>query len=356
MLLTKTKLIFPSATFNKIVFIQVFFLFFSGIILDSNSTFQVALTLGLSWVILLLVLNTLPLVFFLKNFIRLNILVGILSVVGTILFALGYLRLYGIYAYQGNFNIYNYGLFFVKRTNELTYQLRPAGYYDEPGNFAFVVMFLLLLNRKYFKNLKWEYALLILPLVSTSLAHIFTIIIFAFLFYFNKKHVAKLSFSIVTIFSLFFIINSFSNSESIEYFNQRTFERFERVIEGGDDASRQGGLELGPKIFAEHHWGYSKEKVEQNYPDFVNETFWGPIIYYGIFGAFFYFLPFIYVGIKSIINKDKNQLLILLMVAINLLQRPYYMYPLFIILIYILFFQKERQSGWNEKEFFSTSQ
>lgn len=340
--LSKKKLTFPNPVFSKIIFIQVLFLFFAGFLLNSASNYMVLFYLLLSWIFLFLILNSFNFLFFLKNFIRVNILMGFLSILGIVMFALGKLKLLGVYQYQGDAQIYNYGLLFLKRTSEISYQLRPAGYYDEPGSYAFVVMFLLLLNRKYFHNMKWEYLLIFLPLVTASLAHIVTIVIFAFLFYFNKKHITKIFFSLIFIYSLYFIVINFSNIKSVEYFKYRTFERVENIIGGGEDSSRQGGLDLGPEIFAEYPWGNSKEEVAQNYPSFVDEIFWGPLIYYGIFGVAFYFLPFIYFGAKSIRNKDIMGMLFLLVVCLNLLQRPYYMYPLFITLIYFLFFKREK--------------
>jgi len=345
-ILTNKRLTFPNPAFSKIIFIQILFLFFAAFLLDSVSNYMTLFYLLLSWISLFLILNSFNVLFFLKNFIRLNILMGFLSILGVVLFAIGNLKLLGTYQYQGDSQIYNYGLLFIKRTSEISHELRPAGYYDEPGSFAFVVMFLLLLNRKYFHNMKWEYLLIFLPLVTTSLAHIVTIIVFAFIFYFNKKQIKNIFFSLIVIFSLSFLVVSFSNIKSIDYFKTRTLGRIENIIEGGDDASRQGGLDLGPKIFAENPWGNSREEIAKNYPGFVHETFWGPLIYYGIFGVAFYFLPFIYFGIRSLWNKNTMGILFLFVVCLNLLQRPSYMYPLFIILIYFLFFKSEKSTKY----------
>jgi hypothetical protein len=281
-----------------------------------------------------------PVKYFLKNIIIINIISAVFCVVGTITFTYGLSSIYGIYEYQEDYQIFNFGWFFVKSSNQFLNEIRPAGYYDEPGSFAYVVMFLLLINRKYFKNMTWEYLLLFLPLVTTSLAHLITIIFFVCIYYLNPKNILKLS-----LFLFFFACTSYLifsgafGEEKSSFFKKKLVYRIENVIEG-EDKSRQGGFELGPNIFSEHHWGYSSKKVKKEYPDFVNETIWGPLIYFGILGFPFFLLPFIYIMIKSIKNQDKTTLLMLSLVLINLIQRPSYIYPLFVVLLYFLFFHK----------------
>ena len=345
--LQKSKIIyFPSRPFNTIILVQLLFLAFVGVIFEEVSYFSTLFTLLVSWIFVTLFINTFSVKYFIDKFVKINIAMAILCIVGTILFGFGIFKLIGIYTYQGEFYIYNYIFFFIKRTNELTYQVRPGGYYDEPGSFALIVMYLLLLNRKYFHNKKYEYALLILPIITTSLAHIFTILFFVFLFYINKKNTKAL---IITSFFLISVIFVFSteyanDNASIRYFKMRTYDRFIGFINGEDDPSRDGGLEIGPEIFEKYPFGLARENVQVKYPNFVNETFWGPIIYYGILGIPFYLLPFIYIGIKSLQKRDKFQLLCLALIGVNLLQRPYYMYPIFIVFIYYLFFHEEKKN------------
>lgn len=349
MLVVNKRIILPVGVFNRIVFIQIIFLFFAGIIYDSEFIYIQMLNLGLSWVFLWVLLNTISIRFFIKNFIRANLLSSILIFIGTIVFVTGKLSIVNEFKYQ-NTTIINFGFFFVKKAAEIENQFRPAGYYDEAGSFAFVVMFLLLLNRKYFQNLKWEYTLLFLPLFTTSMAHIFTIFVFGLLFYLNKKNILK---NLLTIGILAAIVIIFANnfsSDNTENLKQKTIERFSDFISGGEDAGRQGGLDLGSKIFNKNLFGISKEEVSRDYPLFVHETYWGPLIYFGILGIGFYVLPFLYIGFNAIKNKDKNTVFMLLLVFINLLQRPYYLSPLFIILIYSLFFHKNMPTHNSRKK------
>lgn len=342
--LSGNKIVTLNPVFNKILFIQCLFLFFSSVILDSS--FLPLFYLMLSWVVLFLIVNTFTTDFFLKNFIKMNIISAVLCIVGTIGLAFGFLKLYGVYDYQFEHKILNFGLFFLKSSNIVTEEMRPAGYYDEPGSFAYVVMFLLLLNRKYFRNMKWEYALLFLPLITTSLAHIFTMLFFGVLFYINKKNISKLLlFAGITGVILFLILSGGLGDENSSFFKKQSVDRVERFI-NGEDVSRQKGFDLGPIIFEKHPWGFSNENVKSEYPDFVTDTFWGPLIYYGLLGIPFYFLPFLYILKQVIHDKDKIGFFMLLLVLINLIQRPYYMFPLFIVLLYYLFFNID-----NKKEF-----
>ncbi len=334
------RFVLPNKIFNRIVFVQALFLFLYAIYFSVS--FITLFYLVLSWIILCLVINTFSITFFLTKLIKLNILFSISSTIGFFLVSIGLLNVLGVYEYQGGeYKIFNFGFFFMKHKDVIT-DIRPSSYYDEPGSFAFVVMFLLLINRKYFKNMRWEYALLLLPLITTSLAHFFTIIVFVLLFYLNKKNRVKFFALSLCFFLLATAVNYGALGEDTgKYFKRKSIDRIESLI-AGEDLSRQGGLDLGPLIFKEYSWGYPKELVSANYPGFVNETIWGPIIYYGILGIPFYFLPFILIFVKSLRTKNHIDLAALVLVLINFIQRPYYMYPLFIVLIYFLFFIEKK--------------
>ncbi len=338
LVLTKKNVFLPNPVFSKIIFVQCIFIILIGIIRETN--FLGFFFISLSWIIIFLIINTISVDFFLKSLIRINIISAALCIVGIIALAFGLIRIYGVYEYQENYDIFNYGLFFIKSSDRFFDEIRPAGYYDEPGSFAFVVMFLLLINRKYFKNTTWEYLLLFLPLITTSLAHIFTMFLFGVLFYINPKNILKLTSFLILISSItyLFIYGPFGD-ETKSFFKKKSIIRIENVIKG-EDKSRQGGIDLGPVIFEKHPWGYPREKVMMEYPDFVNETIWGPLIYYGIIGFPFYFLPFFYLMKRTFDTRDKTTFFMLVVVLANLLQRPYYTYPLFIVLLYFLFFHE----------------
>tara|TARA_R110002020_G_scaffold417571_1_gene626730 strand:- start:33065 stop:34282 length:1218 start_codon:yes stop_codon:yes gene_type:complete len=349
-LLFHKKIIFPNRFFNLIVLIQgIFFLICFSLNYSSNVIIQFSF-LVLSYFFIFLCINTFNRESFLNLFIRFNILAGLLSIIGLILVITGFTQVLQVVDYQGDFKLYNYGFFFVKWGEDLVYELRPAGFYDEPGSFAFIVMLLLLINRKFYKNRKYEYLLLLLPLVTTSLAHIFTVILYFIFFYLKRRNTKRLLTIIGLLISLIFIINTFNEkNDFLSFFKRRTLTRFEGFINGEHDASRQGGIELGPEIFLKNPFGISREKVEILYPEFVNETIWGPLIYYGLIGGIIYFLPFISILINSMLKKNRDNLIFVIIVFINLFQRPYYMYPLILLLIYYLFFDNSKSLIINYK-------
>lgn len=343
------KINFLSKEFNTIYFIQLLYIIMYETYWQSDSFYQQIFNMITSWLYLLVAVNVFEYRFLLKNIIRINILSLVLTVVGFILFSLGYLVLINAVDYNGT-TIFNYGFFFLKRNEELdSLALRPAGYYDEPGSLAFIVMFLLLINHKFFNKNIFEYLLLILTFVTTSLAHIFTSILYVVFFQGRNMEYRKIVPFIIAVVLLIFYLNT-SNSEFSLALKAITIDRFENYLNGNatNDPSRAGGLEYGPLIFKEHIFGYHKDYVFLNYPNFIHETFWGPLIYHGIVGIWFYYLPFLYIFIKSIYRKNINNLCFLILIAVNLLQRPYYISPIFIIFIYFLFFFDNKKHLYNK--------
>jgi hypothetical protein len=333
------KIKLPNKTFNIIVFIQVIFILIWSFVLDSISIRSQGVNLLISWFFLLLIINSIDVYYFLKAFIRINIISLVLCVVGIILVVLGWAELYSSHQYNSDRMIFNYLFFFIKREELMGLNIRPAGYYDEPGSFSFIIMLLLLLNRKFFKNLTWECLMLFLTIVTTSLAHIVTSLLFIASYYLNTKKMKNtiLLFSLIGII-IFAFKDRLLNSEYGQYINSKTFVRVESILNNEGDLSRGGGFKLGPNIFKNNLLGSSPEFIKTNYPSYVNETIWSPFIYYGAFGVCIYFLLFIHILKLCLKNNTKESWVAFIIVVANLIQRPNYMFPIFIILLYFLFF------------------
>lgn len=342
------KLKLPNKKFNIIVFIQVIFILIWSVVLDSISIRSQGINLLISWIFVFLIVNSIDVYYFLKAFIRINIISLVLCLVGIIFVVLGWAELYSTHKYNSDKMIFNYLFFFIKREELMGLNIRPAGYYDEPGSFSFIIMLLLFLNRKFFKNLKWEYLMLFLTIVTTSLAHIITSLLFITSFYLKIKKVKK----IILLFSLLSLIiftfkDSLLNSEYGKYINSKTFVRIESILNNEGDLSRGEGFELGPNIFKNNLLGSSPEFIKTRYPGYINETIWSPLIYYGIFGVGIYFLLFVYI-LKLCFKKNNKEIWIAFIIIVaNLIQRPNYMYPIFILLLYYLFFIENY--NWNNK-------
>jgi len=79
------NLILPKKAFNLIVFIQIIFILFWSFVIDSQGIRAQATIIALSWVIIVLVLNSIDTKYFLKTFTKLNIISLILCIIGIIL-------------------------------------------------------------------------------------------------------------------------------------------------------------------------------------------------------------------------------------------------------------------------------
>ena len=338
------KIKLPNKTFNIIVFTQVIFILIWSFVLDSVSIRSQGVNLLISWFFLLLIINSIDVYYFLKAFIRINIISLVLCLVGIILVVLGWTELYSSHEYHSDRMIFNYLFFFIKREELMGLNIRPSGYYDEPGSFSFIIMLLLLLNRKFFKNLRWEYLMLFLTFVTTSLAHITTSLLFITSYHLKTKKIILL-FSFLGLI-IFPFKDSLLNSEYGQYINSKTFVRIESILNNEGDLSRGKGFELGPNIFKHNLLGSSPEFIKTRYPDYINETIWSPLIYYGIFGVGIYFLLVVYMLRLCFKINNKEIWIAFIIIAANLIQRPNYMYPIFIVLLYFLFFIEN--DNWNK--------
>lgn len=337
----KNRFILPSRSFNIILVIQGTYFFIWSIILSSQSIANYGVRLVIGWYILVLILNSFNNDLFIKTFIKINIASLILSIIGLFIVLSGLSGVISVHSYHGNTEIYNYIFFFVKRPELSDFNIRVAGYYDEPGSLAFIVVFLLLINKKYYKNMKWEYSLLLLPLITTSLAHIFTVVLFLSTYYINKENIRKLFYLLSILLLVISSIIRIEDNEYLDYFKYRTIDRIANFSGLESDKGRGDGFELGPELFKKYPLGISPEKIRKLYPTYVHEVVWSPVLYFGITGYLIYIMLFMYIFIKSIKNKDRTTFIALVILSANMIQRPNYIYPIYIVLLYFLFFDKK---------------
>jgi hypothetical protein len=334
-------IVFPDKKYMFFIGLIIIYFFIYGNLIDSQSIVGTSFGLCVALFFLVLFVNTIDIKIFSEYFIKYNVVSLILTIVGFIFTAFSIIRPFGIFgnAEEGMWSYVNYGLFFIKNFSTDDY-MRPSGYYDEVGSFAYVIILLIIINRKLFNNRKWEILFLILPLFLTSLSAIINTAAFVLLYYTSKKNIKYFIVSIFSVIVVYLFFTSYSTKNStIKYMNDRIVGRIEQIIKTGkDNGSRDGGFEWGPKIFAENRWGISPETVQKKYPEFVNETIWAPVLYYNPIGALIFFLPFLFVAYKSIINKDLEYLKYLILIAFLLVQRPQYNFTLYIILYYIILY------------------
>lgn len=340
----KNHLILPKRDFTLAILIQILFLIFHSLVFHSDNSLYVAFISFQSWIFVFFILNTIGILTFICGTFWVNIGNLLFLIIGLFLLLCGFLSVYDTYSY-GDMVISDYLFFIVKHHDDISEMgdmVRSGGYYDEPGSLAYVVMLLLLINHKYYKSRFFEYFLLIFPLVTTSLAHIITSLLYIVFFVVKKKNILKV-FSIVTcVFVIAIYIYKLDiGNNGVSLFLKMTVGRIENVVEGNIDPSRGDGYELGPTILKSNPLGMSAEVLSGKYPSFTKETAWYPILVYGFWGVLFFYFPIVLSLVKSLYLKNVTELLYICIIAVNLGQRPHYNYPFFLILIYVLLFNKK---------------
>lgn len=276
-----------------------------------------------------------------KYFIRFHVLMLLLTIIGTVLYNMGLLYGFRFISMGENSGatLVDYGFFYAKSHTfeyyDLDYHVRPAGYYDEPGSLGLVTVLLLILNRKILNNKKYELILLFGGIVTISMAYIYSFLLFLVLFYTKGK---KLKYFLAfTLVAFLFIGGDFNEDSYWGDFYKRTVERNENIMNGTDESR---DFEIGLKAFKDNLiFGATSEELSKNYSHLTHETIWYFCAQNGIIGTLILYSPFLYVFFRSKKILDKK---LLLLIALNLIQRPHYIVPLYLTIIYFSFFLKEK--------------
>ena len=302
---------------------------------------------------------------FLQNYIStkqlsISILVAmcIMGITGTIVFLLaitGIIQPFSILSIFGDegqksSDLYNYILTFSNSVFFYSkYQIiRIAGYFDEPGTFAFYLIHALLLNKISVNKKLIEYILIIAGLLSLSLA--FYISLGIYLLLFNIRIQLKLK-PILIIAVILVLMNT-----STSLFPERV-----RTVTGFISSR----LELSDSYDLKLLKGDSRtEAMINDFPDFVEKPFLGRgkirgsnspsiiglLVNDGLIGAIFIFMHVLYFASKSVyFQKNKPQLNSIVikssfLLFLNFIQRPF-ITGIFPYMIYIsLIYYAERQN------------
>ncbi len=275
-----------------------------------------------------------------KYFIYFNILMIFLTIVGTIFYYMGLIGPVRFISMGENSNatLADYGFFYIKSHTfefmDVGRFIRPAGYYDEPGSFGLVLLLLLIYNKKILKNKIVEIIMLFGGLVTISLAYIYSAIVYMFLFFLNKKNIIYVILVAIALISLI-PKASVDDATYLGYFFKQTVERTENV-QSGTDNSRN--YDASKKAFLSHpFFGATTETLDMEFPDSTHETIWYFMAQNGIVGTIILYIPFIYLFFRKKSTLDDKKLLLL--IGLMLIQRPHYLAPLYLTIIYFTFFQ-----------------
>ena len=284
-------------------------------------------------------------------------IMGILGAIAFLLGILGFLEPYSVYQNIDGRNGYNFILTFSNSVFFLGDRvlIKVAGYFDEPGTFAFYIIFALLLNKISFNNKKWELVLIFSGLFTLSMAYYIILgFYYLFFYYMNKKTIIISVIRNILVFLFLFAIiagiNYFSSeSPVISQINQITIERF-RAAEGdpgrfviGDNRSRLVKLALEAftdSPFMGHGASYYKNPDSSYYERWFGANLFEPLGTFGIIGTIFLYLHvfyLFYIMIVKIGRYNSDYIKICILIFITYLQRPHALGLLnyFLILLFV---------------------
>lgn len=261
--------------------------------------------------------------FYIKQIFRLNILIILLSVILFFLLAFGSDIPNFVFT---KFDHRPHWVYWIGATNAVLSMgghtlIRIAGFSDEPGAFALIITYLIVMNELTYRSSKIRIILLIGGLFTFSLAFFLTLFIFM-LYWYSKGliNIKVIIFSIM-VCGLFFWIGQLKNMKPITKMVSIFSERFEKDRSGrfkGDNRSQSFDVQI--KAFVEKPiFGIGIDPDELKRIDAGSNSIFVYLAMHGIWGIFFNFLPFY---LLLVLNLKRKELLLLIAILINYFQRP----------------------------------
>ena len=276
--------------------------------------------------------NVVGLDYFSITTIKIFYFLSILAILSFFLCFVGLLEPVNIYTNPDGRPAYN---LIITLTNKIFYVgniliIRVASFFDEPGTFAFYIIFFLLIGSIYNYDKKYINMLLMAGLFTFSMA--FYIIIF-FYFVLRKGYFKSRQYILVILVSIFlfgYIFVNKDNSPALAKLYSLTLDRFrvenksDRIVVG-DNRSQQFFMALS--IFSEHPFlGYGTSNAISDYPP-MNTNIIAPMAFNGFIGFLALFshvgLLFYYLKKYDSTNKLKRLRKYILLLLLLYAQRPH---------------------------------
>ena len=341
----KFRLSYTNKVMLFFIFINILYYFFTMYYHSDNTAISQIIPLFVIVLVYLVITKICGFEMFAKSYVLLIIIIGLSGVLAFFLGLIGKLPILG---YIGNEEIHSINYLFTFSNavfnRDGDFQLiRVAGYFDEPGTFAFYITFGLLINQLIFKNAKYEKLLILSGIFTLSLAF-YIALFFQLLFYKNwLKQYLRL---FVIVGSILVLFNSLKNSVPIiGFLSLATVDRFDKSDDGtikGDNRSiyfEKGFVFFGEKPLL----GHGKEEVLTNarFLGYDPSSFVGFLVFYGIIGTIiifsFYLYQFTYLfNVRKELVIDVFILKIIFIEALLYIQRPLINVPLAIILLILM--------------------
>lgn len=240
---------------------------------------------------------------------------------------------------------------FTNSWNPHLNSMRAAGIYDEPGAFAFVICTVAALRHISWKDKKTTWIILLLGLVTLSLAYLIYIAFHFLAERKNKKYFYHLTVSFLIILLLISAISFVQNNnyikKSFNIINYVLLSRFEELSDSEKILEQNTRLASLVSTFKYINtetllWGVDKEsfldarKAREKYPEIKLATPFGPVFRRGLFVSWPYYLITAFFLIMSLKNKN----FVLFGFLLLLFQRPFLMsfgYSLLCLLPFIYY-------------------
>ncbi len=243
--------------------------------------------------------------------------------------------------------------------------IRVAGFFDEPGTFAFYITFALIFNKLLDFSSWLEYVLIICGLLTFSVAFFLSVTVYLLFLYLNLKNIKYFILLVLTVLLfLNYLDNNKSESRILNFISIMSVERL--VTSESDDKVISGDTRSEPTLLAMNAFfdapllgngmSVSDQQGSKYYKMFIGANGFTPFAYHGLIGVIVFYFMFIYwtLLIFKTFSVNPNRIIMgsWVVIFINLLQRPdafigTYGYMVFIFLIYSL---KQFQIKLNEKK------
>jgi len=229
--------------------------------------------------------------------------------------------------------------------------IRVGGFFDEPGTFAFYIIFALITNQLLGFSRFCEKVLIFSGILTFSVTFFISIFFYFTIIYFKFKNLIN-----IFLFLLFFIFfnnyiqNNKNNSRILNVISIMTFDRMS--VSEDSDKIIDGDTRIEPTKIAfsaflkaplmGHGLSVAERPNSEFYNQFLGANIFTPLAYHGLIGAFCFYLLYFFWTIQCykvyLRNFNKVVFAAWFIISINLIQRPdafigSYGYFVFIFLI-----------------------
>ena len=355
LLIVKRRINFGDRNILVIISLQIFFFGIAAIyhsdIAYVNLIFQ-NLAVLITYIFISSFVNIRQLVHSFILFCVIMCIMGVLAFLGGVL---GIIKPFSIYPRHDGTFMHNFILTFSNSVFYVNDKLviRVAGFFDEPGTFAYFLTFALGFNKLMFNNKKYEKIIIFLGLFTFSLVFYITVVLYLFLFYVNYKNLTRfLTYIFVFFMTIYFVIIFQNKNDAINRIYTLTVSRLKlenansNKTFAGDNRIvlfRKAMMAYKDAPLMGQGISYQEDSGNKFYKQHLGSNIMYPFAVYGLIGTIILFLHLIYLiyfaFIKSLIQLklDKLVVYIIFLIFLNFIQRPYFLglftYMMFILLI-----------------------